>query len=717
MQSEITMRIKTAGGESVPEKLWHTVNVVGKETAPLPSVTLSEASRRAIKTAGSGVALTIKAGGKTDVRRDRLVALHVPAGERVSPFLGAGPFTAQWDAVVPMGNKREVTFYAEGTGSVRVSIGVDAKEVVFAGALSANEKPLSGKVMLNKGSNALHVEYTSPQAGDATVRLLWSSSEFTVEPLSPSALLLPASYADAVAQGSQLREGRALFAKANCVACHDAQGVLSARGTAPHAMPELTHQAPLLTEVGSRFREEWLARWIHNPHQYRSGSLMPAVLHGAGAERDAADLAAFLTGSGAPEDGAPAKGNSSSGGVLFGNLGCIACHSTPQSKPGNEFNRVSLAHVSSKWKSGALFQYLQDPHKYHPGSRMPKTPLSVEEAENLTAFFMSFPRESDTGLVKGDAARGAQLLATTGCIQCHAGAPGGSAPALAKTLEREWMTGCLADSRDRVGKAPDFAFSAEQRSALRAFAKAGVRCVEEDSSREYAQRAVLDLRCVACHSMDARQSVWSAVSEEANMLGALKAPSKPVPGQTTMAPRATPSIPSLTWAGEKLQPQWSARMIAGKIEQKTRPYLVGRMPAFACDAEGLARGLSHWHGFSDKDNTLAGAVAGDASVAQTGRMLVGDQGGFACTVCHDIGSRPASAPFEAPAVNLAWAGQRLRLTYFERWLLQPTRVDPETKMPRYADIHGRTQLKQTLNGDGLKQFDAIRQYLLSLQEP
>ncbi len=179
-------------------------------------------------------------------------------------------------------------------------------------------------------------------------------------------------------------------------------------------------------------------------------------------------------------------------------------------------------------------------------------------------------------------------------------------------------------------------------------------------------------------------------------------------------PRFTTSIPNLTWLGEKLQPSWSARMIAGQIPQKPRDYIFGRMPAFALHAEALARGLSHWHGFSPQPTGLgAGAPLSQAAL---GEQLLGDQGGFACTVCHDLGKKPASAPFEAPALNLALAPQRLRLSYFERWLINPQRLDPATKMPRYSDGNLRTQIKQTLDGDGLKQFDAIRQYLLSIQE-
>jgi cytochrome c2 len=713
MQSEITMRIKTASGAAVPEKLWHTINAVGREPGTLPELRLSEASRNAIPTAGSGVALTLKAGAKTDVRRDRIVALHVPAGESASPFIGEGPFQAQWDAVLPMGSKRDVVLLAEGTGSVRVFVGNGRKEPLFEGELSQAGKRLSGKLPLNKGSNALRVEYTSPRSGDATLRLLWSSSDFREEPVPPSALLLPAAFAEAVSLGTKLRSGRQLFAQANCVSCHDSQGVLSPKGSAKHSMPEMMRQAPLLTDVGARFNEGWLVRWIQDPHQFRSGSLMPAVLNGPEARRDAEDLAAFLVGKAGGDSGNAVKGDVGAGGALFGNLGCIACHSTPQSKAGNHFDRVSLAHMSSKWKPGALRDYLQDPHRYHPGSRMPKTPLSEEEAGHLVTFLMSFPADEYGSGTKGDAARGAQLLATVGCIQCHAGAPGGGAPSLAKILDKDWTNGCVADSREKAGKAPDYRFSAEQRSALRLFAKAGISCVEKDSSLEYAQRAVADLRCSACHAMDARQSLWSAVSEEANMIGALKSSG----AKNSTAPRATTSIPTLTWLGEKLQPDWSARMIAGKVETKTRPYLLGRMPGFAGDAEALARGLSHWHGFSHKDNALASAPGGDAAAIAAGQVLVGDQGGFACTVCHDVGNRPATAPFEAPAVNLAWAGQRLRLSYFERWLLQPNRLDAETKMPRYADIHGKTQLKQHFEGNGIRQFDAIRQYLISLKEP
>ncbi len=705
MQSEITMRIKAATGEAMPEKIYHTINAVGKESAAAPVGTLVSTTGAALKTAGSGVALTLKSGGKTDVKRDRLVALHVPAEGAVSPFLPKGAFEARWDSILTVPLRKQVTLKAEGNGTVKVSVNGTA---VFEGGVSEAGKLLEGAVELRKGGNALVVEYRSPAKGESTFRLMWSAGEFATEPVQPTALFVPAEKEKAVADGLRLREGRQLFAQANCVACHDRAGVLSPAGQSADTMPEFAQKAPLLVDVGGRFNKEWLAQWISNPHQFRPGSLMPAVLTGANEPQQAADIAAFLASQGTPATGALPEA-SSEGAKLFGNLGCIACHSTPQSKVGNDFNRVPLNHVSAKWQPAALRAYLLDPHKFNPGSKMPKTPLSDKEAGELASYLMSFAKDVHPAGPAGDVTRGAQLFASTGCIQCHAGAPG-TATSLANIAAKTWDAGCLAAETSKLGKAPNFAFSAPQREALRAVAKEGLRCVEQDSALEFAQRAVTELRCVACHQMDARQSVWSSVTEEANLLGALR-------GGPTQAnphgPRYTTSIPQLTWLGEKLQPAWSARLLAGSVSEKPRSYLFGRMPAFPAYADALAKGLSHWHGFGDQTASLG---AQSVLLAADGAKLLGDQGGFACTVCHDLGKQPATAPFEAPALNLAWASQRLRLSYYQRWLANPQRLDPETKMPRYSDSKDRTQLRSVFDGDAVRQFDAIRQFLTTLSE-
>jgi hypothetical protein len=67
--------------------------------------------------------------------------------------------------------------------------------------------------------------------------------------------------------------------------------------------------------------------------------------------------------------------------------------------------------------------------------------------------------------------------------------------------------------------------------------------------------------------------------------------------------------------------------------------------------------------------------------------------------------------FEAEGVDFALAKERLRQEYFTRWIVNPLRIDFATKMPRYVDKQGKTQL---FDGDAKKQIDAIWQFLLGL---
>ena len=78
-----------------------------------------------------------------------------------------------------------------------------------------------------------------------------------------------------------------------------------------------------------------------------------------------------------------------------------------------------------------------------------------------------------------------------------------------------------------------------------------------------------------------------------------------------------------------------------------------------------------------------------------------------------MGERPPTAVFEAPGINLAYSAERLRHDYYLRWVLNPLRIDPETKMPKFADEKGKTPLTDHFEGDAVQQYEAIWQYLHS----
>jgi mono/diheme cytochrome c family protein len=506
-----------------------------------------------------------------------------------------------------------------------------------------------------------------------------------------------------VRAGERVREGRLLFAQRRCAQCHDAAALLPPRG---EGMPELAQDAPVFADFGARYREEWMAHWINNPHAFRPGTPMPRVFAGKGDEVDqrAADLAAFLASTGTPPEAKPLSEDLIPlGGALFANLGCIACHTTPEYDGTDDFNRVPLGHLRAKWQPGALTEYLKDPQKNYAWTRMPNFRLTDEEAAKLTAFLLAGNQKELAAAPKGDAARGGELIASAGCLNCHAGVPPTTAPKLAETFAKKWRTGCLAPDPAARGAAPDFAFTPAQREALVAFAAAGFDSLKRDTPAEFAQRQAAHLRCNACHTQDATQSAWSQLD---NDMAPLTTAVPPPEGEGQ--PIGGANAPLFTWLGEKLRPQWAADFIAGRKAVKPRPWIIARMPAFATYADALAPGLAHQHGFSAAEPPKPVI---DPEKVKAGETLLGETGGFNCITCHGVGERKATQVFEAPGINLALTPERLRDEYYHRWVLFPQRIDPETKMPKFADEHGKTPLAHLFDGDAGQQYDAIWQYL------
>ena len=641
-----------------------------------------------------GIKVTFAAAGKTDARTDRLLALYVPAGQAPTPFLPTGPFTAKWEGDLQSPLRGTFKLSAESSGKFKLSL---------------NGQPLLDgpgikTVQLNKGANRIVAEIASADKGDTFVRLSWASKDFPLEPVPPSLLTHPADRDLDVAM--QRRDGRLLFAQMNCAACHADAARLPAKGT---GMPEHGQNAPLLdpTQLGAKFKTPFLADWIHDPHAIRPHSLMPKVLTGTGAEQQAADLAAMLTQGAKAKEGAVDLKLAPQGGELFANLGCIACHQRPDAEGKDAHDRVPMGHIADKWHPAALVEYLQDPAKHYPATRMPHFRLEEEEATRLAAYLLANSRQVKRQALAGDATRGAALIVSAGCLNCHAGMPATTQPPLAKVLAAG-DKGCLAPDASARATAPDFALTDKQRASLKAFLATDLASLKQDTPAEFAERQIKNLNCVACHSRDASVSTWTKVDGEAKKLRDALPPKEHVEGE----PVHDAPIPPLTWLGEKLRHDWMSKFIAGQVEYKPRPWLIGRMPGFAHHADGLSLGLNHQHGLPQ---TEAADPAADAEKLANGEKLIGADGGFNCITCHAVGETEATAVFEAPAINFAQSAERLRKGYYHRWVLAPTRIDPDTKMPKYADPEGVTQLSEPYEGKGPAQFDAIWQYIRTVK--
>jgi cytochrome c2 len=634
--------------------------------------------------------------GAVDSRMDRFPALSIPLGEPATPFLTVGSFQAVWKGKLTIPQRQRLVFSFEGEGTAVLKVA--GNEVLSRSGILAGEASKSTR--LNPGEHEFELSYTSKPDGSASFRIFWEEAGFTRQTIPAAAFKSDAT--EATTQGALHRRGRMLFASHSCTKCHSAGDGLGA-----NQMPEILEIGPILVGTGERTTEEWLRRWIAEPHQIKPGTHMPALVDASTDEglQQSSDLAAYLAGlkMGSPAGIAPDPALAQQGGVHFHELGCVACHSLPD-QPISDPTRVPLNNVASKYLPGALASYLKSPEAYHPFTKMPNFRFSDEEINSLSAYLTQASSDKETKLAyqfpAGDAARGAIVAESLQCGTCHSGmpmSPQTAAIPLAGVFEKDWSaSGCVAPA-DKRGKSPRLNLDDKDRAALIAFSKMGQAPLTRDTSAEYVVRQNEALRCTSCHAMDGRQSTLATSHAESQSL---------IAHLTKLTERVDQSRPALTFTGEMLYTTAIEAMIAGTAEPRPRPWLAMRMPAFQIHASSLAKGFSRLHGLEPNQPTK---VTVDPALAEIGKSLVGADG-FGCTTCHGIGDLKATAAFEVFGINFNLTPSRIREDYYHRWMDNPQSVTPGTKMPRYSQDN-KSQRTDILGGDGKKQYEAIWHYL------
>ena len=662
-----------------------------------------------------------------DCRVTRLVALRIDPDQPPTPFLEAGPFEAVWTGYLEAKFLDDYTFSATGRG--RFELRLNGK-TVHRGKGDDLSRAGEIRVELDQGKNALQISYRSPPSGTAVFHLHWSSLDFKTEPVPPR-ILSHSPGTPHLQDGLARRRGRELFATHRCTACH----VRTERFGA-NAMPELAIDAPSLSGVGSRLNADWMARWIENPRALRRHATMPRAFRAdakTGLDRRPPDIAAYLASLRTPASESrsvptPNPRHAASGRTIFANLGCIGCHVTeePDEASGRgdpELDgRIDLRGAKSRWKPRALVAFLKDPHRNYRWIRMPDFKLSDTEARDLASHVLSLEKtasETPTPANDGDPTRGKRLVETSGCLNCHtlevepALSNDYRAPGLNEIASASGSTGCLAPaSRRPPARNPELQLEDVERESIRKFLEAGLLAsLHRRNDLEFSSRRVEALRCIACHSRDGRLDLWSLTGGEDP--GALAPPVLPPPpsGEDGEEKTAVQTRPDLTWAGSKLRSDWLARFVRGEFPYEIRPWLTSRMPIFAVDTDALARGLALQHGLEPSSTRPPGST--DSKLAEIGRRLVLVDGGFACVTCHEIGAfRIGGAAFDVKGINFKYVTRRLRKAFYHRWMLNPVRVVPGSRMPQFADDDGRTPFTDILDGDGPMQFEALWQYFL-----
>ncbi len=649
------------------------------------ALTLCLAGLNLLSAAHGQLALRLESAGRSETRLASNVVLHVPAAGTPSPFLSPGPFTADWSGWLNVDLRGDFQFQADHAGLFTLEInGTNVLQTPHASGATDWSRP----IRLRKGTNLLRATLSRTNNAEATVRLSWRGRGAPPAPI-PTSALTPGDDSGGVIgpDRSAVQRGRDLFLVHRCGRCHDPE--------TPTPVPELTADSPSFADIGSRRRQEWLARWITDPQALQPEATMPRLLHGPSADADAADIAFWLGSlndhgnppiSTTPPTTAPVHVPVPAiGHALFEALLCQSCH-TLEADP-DAPGKVSLRFVPEKFGSPEqLVAYLTAPERHYAWTRMPNFQLSGDDAAHIASLLMPADKARPVRHIERDPERiqrGKAMARDRGCFRCHddpnAQPPGPVHPTVAPAmndLERgEASTGCLALDNpppNASGQYPArYRFSAQERSDLQSFLASGRASLSRHVPTDFAERWSRELRCAECHDK----------------------------GE---------GVPRLGGIGGKLRPEWFAQFVGGHVSYKPRPWLPGRMPAFPAFAAALAEGYAALDGLPPHSPA---EPPPDPDAAAIGRKLVSASAGFACVTCHAIGPFSASAVFEAPGVNLAHSAERLRPDYFIRWVRNPQTFDPTTKMPLYFDEEGNSALADYFDGDGPKTLRALWEYM------
>ncbi len=315
------------------------------------------------------------------------------------------------------------------------------------------------------------------------------------------------------------------------------------------------------------------------------------------------------------------------------------------------------------------------------------------EGNPKPAIKPSNPEDDDDFPLKPDlVAQGRELFASIGCANCHQLNNGGKAiisTRKAPALNQFGGTGgCLAV--EPVKGSPCYSLNAIQRSALVAALKSPAAA--KPTVEEIITQTMTTLNCYACH----QRGKLGGVEEGVN---AFFATAQPEMGEEGRLP------PPLHDAGAKLRPDYLQHIFDQGAHD--RPYMQTRMPRFgAGNVPGLIEALvAADKGKVEPVTKVTFSEPINRVKAEARKMCGGNSLG--CIKCHTFAGHQAEG---VQGIDMLLMPRRLQHDWFYRYLLDPQKLRPGTRMPT-AWTNGMTVLPDVLGGSTAKQIDSIWIYL------
>lgn len=588
------------------------------------------------------------------------------------PRLPPGSFEVTWTGLLLVQDVDEIAF--EQSGAATLQIG---------------GRDVAGAVRLKPGFHRLRIVVRSGSE-EARYQLRWRGATFAEEPIPAWKFKhLVSELPEAAKQETVRRRGRDQVGALGCARCH--RDALPAVDDPP--------PGPSLADLGVRVNPAWLMSKLDEP-----GERMPSLF-----SRDRAGLverwivAQALLKGGKPRTPDP-TGDHRMGRRYFASLGCAACHFLPDEAIEDQPvpDRRPLAGLNDRLGHAQLAEFLKDPKKRYPDGRMPAIPVSATQARDLAAFVLLWSKPAAADVppaepvteaeieavaqrlgVRGLEAAGTALIREKRCAVCHAGL---GEPAGASVKLRDGAVDC---------KGARFALSDATKKEIAAYLAVAAQ-EKHDSPFERGQRKLDRAGCVRCHARHSDRP--SPLEEAGSTLGG---------AWLQMVPFL--KTPRLSHAGLKYSHDFLRRSIEKGVSEVRHSKYSYRMPAYDADADELLRALLAGDGdVVDPKEPAAGDP--DPTKAPLGASLAGFEG-YSCVSCHIWKGQSMAEPDPgAIAPELTSVTRRIRREWFDRWLNEPSRLQPGTPMPQIFKHGQAATLAHLLDGDAQKQKDALWMY-------
>ncbi|TAK07901.1 c-type cytochrome, partial [bacterium] len=531
-----------------------------------------------------------------------------------------------------------------------------------------------------------------------------------------------------------LAQGQRLFEQVGCTGCHLVKGY--------EDIPKI---GPSLKRVSAKVDPSWMVRWIQNPHNYRPNTRMPDF---SLKEDEAVAIGAFLWSMSKEEGEKWLQGHllpaglregdkelAAKGKNLVESIGCRGCHGFADGEASTVLGKEkeiipNLKNIAAKVGPRWVYHWVKNPRDFSPATRMPSLRLSDQEVLAITAYLATLGSKSEeiTGIEGrlGDAKnvkQGEALVRKYGCFGCH-DVPGMEKESRigvelttfgSKTLEElffgnhtdirhtwdDWTYNKLKTPRtyatERIEQVmPQFDLAEEDIKALRILLasfrdkKAPSRYTADHGQRATqvveGRRLMHQYNCIGCHEIENRGGFIRKYYEN-----------------PALAP------PPLNGEGEKVQSHW----LFGFLKQPIplRPWVNVRMPTFSFSDQEANLLVGFFNGLSKVE--IPYAYFDDRKVPKehldVARVLV-SKDYFNCFSCHQQGDRKPEGPPEGWAPDLTLARSRLNPHWIIKWLQDPQKVQPGTKMPSFFP-GGPDNI---LGGKDDKQIEALRDHIMTL---